>query len=259
MTGGYRSLSLPTHAEPAPLSNGYECLQGGGEMGAYMRSFDWANSLLGPVAGWPQSLRTSVSTCLNSRFAILIWWGPELVMLYNDAYRDIIAGKHPAALGCPGRQCWPEIWHIIGPMLENVLHRGEATWSNDLLLLLERNGYPEECYFTFSYSPIRDESGEIAGVFTPVAETTDHVIGERRLHTLRDLAARASHARGVRETCAAAAETLAGNPYDIPFAAFYLFDDARTSATLAAVTGVKAGSRVAPAVLPSGEPGFPAC
>ncbi len=157
--------------------------------------------LLGPVAHWPQSLRTSVSTCLNSRFAILIWWGPDLVMLYNDAYRDIIAAKHPAALGRPGRECWPEIWHIIGPMLEGVLQRGEATWSNDSAALLERNGYPEECYFTFSYSPIRDESGGIGGVFTPVAETTEHVIGERRLRTLRDLAGRASGAHDVRAAC----------------------------------------------------------
>src|SRR5579884_3010299 len=206
-------------------------------MGAFMRSFDWSRSPLGPVAGWPQSLRTSVSTCLNSRFAILIWWGPELVMLYNDAYRDIIAGKHPAALGRPGRECWPEIWHIIGPMLENVLHRGEATWSNDLLLLLERNGYPEECYFTFSYSPIRDESGGVGGVFEPVAETTDHVIGERRLRTLRDLAARASRARDVRAACVAAAETLADNLYDIPFAGLYVFDEDRAHASLMASAG----------------------
>lgn len=215
-------------------------------MGALMRSLDWSETLLGPVAQWPQSLRTSVSTCLNSRFAILIWWGPELVMLYNDAYRDIIAGKHPAALGCPGRECWPEIWHIIGPMLENVLHRGEATWSNDLLLLLERNGYPEECYFTFSYSPIRDESGGIGGVFTPVAETTDHVIGERRLRTLRDLATRAGRARDVRAACVAAAETLADNPYDIPFAGLYVWDEDRAHASLMGSAGIEPGSNAVP-------------
>jgi hypothetical protein len=96
------------------------------------------------------------------------WWGPDLVMLYNDAYRDIIASKHPAALGNPGRDCWPEIWDTIGPMLEGVMQRCEATWSDDLLLLLARHGYPEECYFTFSYSPISDESGGIGGIFTPV-------------------------------------------------------------------------------------------
>jgi PAS fold len=182
-----------------------------------MRSLDWSETLLGPVSAWPQSLRTSVSTCLNSRFAILIWWGPDLVMLYNDAYRDIIAAKHPAALGRPGRECWPEIWHIIGPMLEGVLRRGDATWSNDFLLLLERNGYPEECYFTFSYSPIRDESGGIGGVFTPVAETTEHVIGGRRMRTLRDLASRASGARDAKAACKACAETLAGESVEHSF------------------------------------------
>lgn len=215
-------------------------------MGAYMRSFDWSKTLLGPVENWPQSLRTSVSTCLNSRFAILIWWGPELVMLYNDAYRDIIVGKHPSALGHPGRDCWPEIWNIIGPMLEGVIERGEATWSNDLLLILERNGYAEECYFTFSYSPIRDESGGVGGVFEPVTETTDHVIGARRLRTLRDLATRAGRARETDEACSAVAETLAANPYDVPFAALYLFDDKRSTAKLMGTAGVQVGSRIAP-------------
>ena len=109
-------------------------------------------------------------------------------MLYNDAYREIIASKHPAALGNPARECWPEIWDTIGPMLEGVMQRGEATWSDDLLLLLARHGYPEECYFTFSYSPISDESGGIGGVFTPVMETTERVIAERRSNTLRELA-----------------------------------------------------------------------
>src|SRR5262245_19133957 len=131
-------------------------LSDGGELGALLRAKEWSGTKLGPIEQWPQSLRNSVSTCLNSRFAIGGWWGPELVMLYNDAYREIIAAKHPDALGSPGRECWPEIWDTIGPMLQGVLKRGDATWSNDLLLLLERRGYPEECYFPFSYSPIRD-------------------------------------------------------------------------------------------------------
>jgi PAS domain S-box-containing protein len=224
-------------------------MQGGGEMGAFMRSFDWSHSRLGPVSGWPQSLRTSVSTCLNSRFPILIWWGPDLVMLYNDAYRQIIGVKHPAALGNPGRECWHEIWHIVAPMLESVMERGEATWSADLLLLLERDGYPEECYFTFSYSPIRDESGGIGGVFTPVAETTERVINERRMATLRDLAARATTARDTQQACGAIAESLAGNPYGIPFASLYLFDETHTSATLCAAAGIQTGAGAAKPVI----------
>jgi PAS domain S-box-containing protein len=241
--------TMPTHAEPVPLGKGYECLQGGGEMGAFLRSFDWANSLLGPVEYWPQSLRTSVSICLNSRFAILIWWGPDLVMLYNDAYRQVIGAKHPAALGRPGRECWPEIWHIINPMLEGVMHRGEATWSNDLLLMLERSGYPEECYFTFSYSPIRDESGGIGGVFTPVADTSERVINERRMGTLRDLAARAGGARDIRRALKAISETLLQNPYSIPFASLYLFDETRSTAWLAETAGIAPGASAAQPVI----------
>jgi hypothetical protein len=137
--------------EPATFSRDF--LSGGSELGALMRTMDWSSTKLGPMERWPQSLRTSVSTCLNSRFAILVWWGPDLVMLYNDAYRDIIASKHPSALGNPGRDCWPEIWDTIGPMLEGVMQRGEATWSDDLLLLLARHGYPKSATSHFLTVP----------------------------------------------------------------------------------------------------------
>lgn len=188
-------------------------------MGALMRSIDWSQTALGPVATWPQSLRTSVSTCLSSRFPILLWWGPELVMLYNDAYRPILgATKHPRAMGQRGRECWPEIWHIIGPMLEGVLERGEATWSEDQALPLDRNGFVEECYFTFSYSPIRDESGGVGGVFCAVTEETAKVIGQRRLATLAALARRSVEGRSADTACAIALETLGENPADVPFA-----------------------------------------
>jgi len=228
---------------------------GGGEMGAAMRAFDWRSSPLGPVEQWPQSLRTSVSTCLNSRFAILVWWGPKLVMLYNDSYAPIIGTKHPAALGCPGHEVWPEIWEIIGPMLNGVLERGEATWADDLLLLLNRNGYQEECYFTFSYSPIRDESGGIGGIFTPVFETTGRVIGERRLRTSRDLAdARAaSRFSRAQEACRTAIRILAQNNQDFPFAAIYLFDKSENSATLVASTDIQPGSALLPERLSRSE------
>jgi PAS domain S-box-containing protein len=196
-------------------------LSGGGELGALMRSKDWSSTKLGPINGWPQSLRTSVSTCLNSRFAILVWWGPDLIMLYNDAYRDIIAAKHPAALGKPGRECWPEVWDTIGPMLEGVLQRGEATWSDDLLLMLARHGYPEECYFTFSYSPISSESGGVGGVFTPVMETTERVINERRSNTLRELATSSAEVKSEETMWAVAAEILGRNRYDFSFSILY--------------------------------------
>jgi PAS domain S-box-containing protein len=211
-------------------------------MGSLIRSLDWSKTSLGAVDTWPQSLKTSVSICLNSRFPVLIWWGPGLVKIYNDAYVQLIGSKHPGALGSEGRAVWPEIWGTIGPLLASVLKCGEATWADDLLLLLERHGYPEECYFTFSYSPIRDESGGIGGVFTPVVETTDKVIGERRLRTLRDLAsARSNRSQDAKEACQLAARWLAANPHDVPFAAIYLFDEERTVATLAAASAPSLG------------------
>lgn len=213
-------------------------LAGGGELGASVRALDWAKTPLGAISKWPQSLKTSVSTCLNSRFPMLIWWGPQLVKIYNDAYRPLIGSKHPWALGSPGREVWPEIWSVIGPMLNQVMERGEATVSEDLLLLLERDGYGEECYFSFSYSPIRDESGRVGGVFTPVIETTDRVVSARRLHTLRDLASVfGTQTRNANDACVAAVKVLGANPYDFPFAVIYLFDATRTDANLIAHTG----------------------
>ena len=212
----------------------------GGEMGAAIRAFDWSRTPLGAIEDWPLSLRTAANIGLSSRFAILVWWGPEFTMIYNDAYREIIAAKHPAALGQPGKECWNEIWDIIGPMLENVVSTGEPTWSDDLQLLLERHGYPEECYFTFSYSPLWDEEGKVGGVFTPVAETTERVIGERRLRTLRDLAARSGEPRSVDQACNAVAAALATNPYDIPFAMLYLVDGATRQPHLVASAGIEA-------------------
>jgi PAS domain S-box-containing protein len=228
------SESRPDRHTPVKL----DFLAGGGEMGARVRALDWSKTPLGPIAKWPQSLKTSVSMCLNSRFPILIWWGPQLVKIYNDAYRPLIGSKHPWALGSPAREVWPEIWSVIAPMLSQVMERGEATVSDDLLLLLERDGYAEECYFSFSYSPIRDESGRVAGVFTPVIETTDRIIGARRLHTLRDLASVfGTQTRNANEACVAAVKVLAANPYDFPFAVIYLFDQKRTEANLIAHTG----------------------
>ena len=184
-----------------------------------MRAKDWSRTPLGPVENWPQSLRTSVSICLDSRFPIVMYWGPEYVVLYNDAYSAILGSKHPWALGQPCRDCWAEIWDTIAPMLDGVVQTGVATWSNDLLLPLNRYGYAEECYFSFSFSPVRVEAGVVGGVFTAVIETTENVIGERRLRTLRDLAARAVDARSEQEACEIAAETLAENLHDIPFSA----------------------------------------
>ena len=184
-------------------------LAGGGEMGALMRSKNWRATALGPLEDWPQSLKVSAGICIASRFDLIVWWGPQLIILYNDSYCRTLAGKHPHALGRPGREVYPEIWDVIGPMLEHVLATGEATWSADLLLLLERNGYLEETYHTFSYTPIRNEHGRVVGVITPVSETTDEVISQRRLLTLRDLAARSIDAKNETEAWQFAAKARA--------------------------------------------------
>lgn len=219
-------------------------------MGALMRSLDWSKTPLGPVEDWPQSLRTSVSICLTSRYPMLIWWGPELVMLYNDAYRPMLGSiKHPQAMGQRGSECWPEIWDIIGPMLESVMTTGTATWSANQMLLLERNGYLEECYFTFSYSPIRDETGGIGGVFTAVSETTGQVLSERRLRTLHDLAERTAEADTTEQACSIAIEVLAEDAADIPFALLYLLENNGKQARLCENLGLEANTLASPSVV----------
>jgi PAS domain S-box-containing protein len=232
-----------------------DCLIGGGSMGARFREFDWSTTPLGPPRSWPQSLKTSVSICLSSQFALLVWWGPELIKLYNDAYVPMLGEKHPHALGQPGHVVWPEIWPTIGPMLQQVLDTGEATWNADLLLLLERHGYPEECYFTFSYSGIRAETGAIGGVFTAVLETTERVLRERRMNTLRELSnlTRVDKDRGA--ILAAAATALAGNGHDLTFAALYNRPTDAGCATLAAGTGPEGGPGLLPMALDPGQPG----
>lgn len=165
-----------------------DCLRGGGEAGALMRSIDWSSTPLGPVELWPPSLRTIVAVMLSSRFAMRVLWGPEFIVLYNDAYRPILGKtKHPAAMGSPAASIFAEVWELVGPVFQRV-RRGDAVSFDDALLPLDRNGYLEDCYFTVSYSPIRDEYGSVGGVLGVVHETTDRVLAERRLATLRDLA-----------------------------------------------------------------------
>ena len=233
---------------PNALAGG-EPVEQGASLAELIETRDWSETPVGPAERWSPSLRTALSICLESRFPILIWWGPEFVMLYNDAYAPLIGSKHPNALGQRGADCFPEIWDIIGPMLAGVRERGESTWSDDQLLLLERRGFPEECYFTFSYSPIRDESGAIAGVFTAVAETTSHVIGARRLRILRELTAATGEARTPLDVCTRAAGVLRGSE-SVAFSLAYLLEADGSVARLAATSDVKKRASVAPRLVP---------
>ncbi|MGE0300092.1 MAG: GAF domain-containing protein, partial [Pseudonocardia sp.] len=239
-------------AEPDPL------FAGGGETGQVMAGLDWAANPLGPPATWPSALRSAVRILLTSRFAMWMAWGPELTMLYNDAYwRDTLRSKHPWALGRPASQVWSEVWDEAGPRIASVLETGVATWDEDLLLFLERSGYPEETYHTFSYSPLSDDAGVPAGMLCVVTEVTDRVLSERRMATLRVLATEVGGSRTAREVLAATAQRLADNPRDLPFTLVYLFDETGDgqeprTARLAAVTGARPGDPVAPDVLSAG-------
>jgi signal transduction histidine kinase len=237
-----RQISIESHL--SSVTDG--CLAGGGVMGGVMRANNWHGTQLGPTSMWPQSLRTSLSICLASRFPIVLYWGPDFITLYNDAYSQILAEKHPWALGRPCAEVWSEIWDVIGPMLRGVVDSAQATWSDDQLLILNRHGYSEECYFSFSFSPVRDETGAIGGIFTAVTENTQRVIGERRLRTLRELGARAVEARTPDHACQLAVETISNNCADLPFALLYLID--MDSAHLAGAAGFS-GARPAPAAV----------
>jgi signal transduction histidine kinase len=201
-------------------------LAGGGEMGARIRAADWSSTPLGPPEGWPQSLRSTLSMLLPSKAQIILFWGDEFIVFYNDAYRPVFGAKHPDALGLPGRRAWSEIWDTqLHELLAGVVRTGEAFWAKDLLFEIERYGFAEETYFDVSYDPVRVESGAVGGVVCIVTETTERVVGERRLALLRDLAARNATARSGRDACVLAMETLAAKPDDITFALAYLDDE----------------------------------
>ncbi|RPK56820.1 Sensor histidine kinase TmoS [Streptomyces sp. ADI96-02] len=223
------------------------------EVGGDLAMVDWATHPLGPPAGWPQSLRTAVSILLSSRFSMWMAWGPELTFFCNAAYRrDTLGSKYPWALGRPASEVWAEIWNDIGPRIDTVLNTGEATWDEALLLFLERAGYPEESYHTFSYSPLRDDAGQVVGMLCVVSEETERVIGERRMATLRDLGSDPSVVRTEEEMLAFSGRQLGRNLADLPFALTYLYED-DGSARLANAAGLEAGHPAAPAILPAGE------
>jgi PAS domain S-box-containing protein len=233
--------------EKSPPVGSYDFLAGGGQMGALIRSKDWVNTLLGPVEGWPRSLKTVVFLMLNSRYPMFVWWGRELTNFYNDAYIPVLGARHPEALGQPAASVWAEIWNVIGPQAAAVMREGRATWNESILLVMERYGYTEETYFTFSYSPALDDDGNVGGVFCACTEDTKRIIGERRLRTVRVLAEQATHAKSVEEACGIAAATMRDNPYDLPFALIYLLDAAVAQARLAG--GTLSESPASPAVI----------
>jgi PAS domain S-box-containing protein len=201
---------------------GPRLLAGGGEVRALMRACDWAATPLGPPAAWPASLRTVVRMMLTSRFAMWMAWGPELTFLCNDAYLPTVGLKREWVIGSRSDRVWAEIWPDIGPRIQRVLATGEATWDEALLLYLERKGFAEETYHTFSYSPLADDAGMTAGMLCVVAEVTEKVIGERQLSVLRDLGATLAAAATRAEVMDGFKSCLATGLRDLPFALVFL-------------------------------------
>src|SRR4051812_30765907 len=188
------------------------------EVGRDLAAVDWASTPIGSPADWPQSLQTAVSILLSSRFSMWMAWGPDLTFFCNAAYRrDTLGTKYPWALGRGAREVWAEIWPDIGPRIAAVMSTGVATWDEALLLFLQRSGYTEETYHTFSYSPLTGDDGEIAGMLCVVSEETERIIGERRMTTLRDLGSDPTTVRTEQEALAAAERHLAANPHSLPF------------------------------------------
>jgi PAS domain S-box-containing protein len=223
------------------------------EIGSDLAAVDWESTPLGPVEVWPQSLRTAVDILLSSRFAMWMAWGPELTFFCNGAYRrDTLGLKFPWALGRPAGEVWSEIWPDIYPRVERVLSTGEATWDEALLLILNRSGYSEESYHTFSYSPLRDDDSAVVGMLCVVSEDTVRVVTERRMATLRQLGSDPSVARTEQQMLQFAASQLAANLYDLPFTLTYLFGD-DGDARLAGVSGITLGHPAAPEILPNSD------
>jgi PAS domain S-box-containing protein len=230
-------------------------LEGAGEMGALIHAKDWSATPLGPAQTWSPALKTIVSLILANRFPQLLWWGPDYISIYNDAYRPVLGNKHPWALGRPFRDVWPEVADMLEPLIDTPFSGGPSSWTDDIQLELRRRGFDEETHFTFAYSPAPDPdtSSGIGGVLATVSEITEKIIGERRLAALRDLAARAGEARSAEAACERMAEALGAHAYDAPFALIYLLEEDGRQARLAGAAGAAAGDPVAPDLVELGS------
>ncbi len=218
-------------------------LSGGGEMGKLIRSMDWSNTALGPIESWPQSLRTSVSLCLSSTFPILIAWGPETIQIYNDSYRPICGAKHPESMGQNFRICWETALPVVGDKFDRG-QQGEGTYITDQRMFLDRYGYLEESFMTFSFAPIRDESGGVGGIFHPISESTGKMLSARRTQALRDLGAAISKAKSVDEIGKLTQDLYNDYVLDVPFALLYQLE--KDKASLISCAGIPADTSLTP-------------
>jgi PAS domain S-box-containing protein len=246
------TLESEPNTAPDPAAPTDSIFAGGGEMGALMRSFDWSKSQLGPPESWTPALQNTTRLLLANSFPMLLWWGPDFISLYNDAYRPVLGDKHPrAALGQPLRECWSEVFPVLEPLVQRPFQGGPATWVEDIPLEVNRYGFMEETHFTISYSAVPDPDAPrgIGGVLATVHEITQKVLGDRRLAAIRELSTRAFEARTVQEACDVATSTLAQYPLDVPFALIYLIDESGDMARLAGATGVSGFPNLSPGLV----------
>jgi signal transduction histidine kinase/ActR/RegA family two-component response regulator len=224
---------------------------GSSELARLMRTTDWSQTPVGVPATWPASVCAIIRMMLTSRYAMWMGWGPDLTFFYNDAYARMTLGvKHPWALGKPASRVWAEIWPTIGSRIEHVLATGDATWDEGLQLFLERSGFPEETYHTFSYSPLHQDDGQIAGMFCVVTEETTRVIGERHLGLLHGLGSSLASCQTTEEVWSAVQQVLTNDSRDLPFSLVYLFDADDDTASLVAQSNVDAGDPIARITIP---------
>ena len=252
---GDGNAPIPPAPQPANASS-LDWLAGGGTLTRLIQEYDWSQTPLGPIASWPQSLKTSVNLILNSQHPMWLGWGPAATFLYNEAYIQVLSSaKHPWAMGRPASEVWAEIWDICGPLADKVFQKGEASFVDEMRLFMNRGNFVEETYYSYSYSPIRDEAGTVAGLFCPSTEVTHKVINARRLRTLSELSAHALVQKTTKAACDSAMATLAANPDDVPFAILYLLDSDGQNAILEQVCGLPSASlAVAPQSLDLTQP-----
>jgi len=227
-----------------------------GHVGRDLLAIDWTSSPLGDPQGWPQSLKNAVHIVLTSRFSMWMAWGQDLTFLFNETYRRTTLGaKYPWALARPAQEVWHEIWSDIGPRINRVMSTGVASWDESLMLFLERNGYREETYHTFSYSPLTDDDGAIAGMLCVVNEDTERVISDRHLALLRDLGADLTSVRTESDLWSVTEQRLTTCLDSLPFSLVYLFGDHDPMAHLACVAGAVRGDPIAPVQLSDDDRG----
>jgi PAS domain S-box-containing protein len=242
-----RNVAAAPRSATAPRVE--ELIVGGGEMGALVRAFDWSNNPLGPIASWPASLRTAVDLVLNSSISLMLIWGPEHIQIYNDSFSQLLGTMGSSALGQNFTIAWAQAFEVIGPPFRSALAGKTALIENQRMW--GSRGYLalEETFFTYSYSPVRDESGAIAGLFLSGTETTSRMLSERRTRTLLELSAGGLEAESLEDALQRSARGLAGAAFDVPFALFYRVDEDQRSARLVAHTRLAPGGAASPMLI----------